>query len=115
MGDWRDRLRRVIAIKKAEKGLKITELSKELGWGRDGITRMLRVTSNPSLERVKILCDALDVSFVEIYTGVRDHAVYDEVVGQVSQLTDQQLRSLRDHLRQAPVYSEVPSKEPKKP
>ena len=106
MADWRDRLRRELAIKKAEEGIKITQLSEQLGFSRDYISRLLKPTSNPSLRNLKVVCEALNLSFVEIYTGAKDHAVYDEVIGQVSELTQNQLSALRDHIRQSPVYSE---------
>lgn len=95
MADWRDRLGEELYRKK----VKVTRFSSELGFSREYVSRLLKPGSNPSLENLKKICDALEVSFVYIYTGKREDPVYDQVVSELTEMDTEDLIKLRDQLR----------------
>ena len=102
MNDWRTRLEAVLVSKKVKR----THFAVELGFSRDYVTRLLKPDSNPSLRDLERVCDALGVSFVYIYTGRDEDQIYDNVIREVSKMDENDLRSLRDHLKNSPLSSE---------
>ena len=101
MKGWRERLREELKAQGPE--FNVTEFSEELGYSRDYITRMLKPDSNPGINHVEKVCKALGVSFVYIFTGKREPALYDQIASEMLSMTEAELIELKGHLRQKEV------------
>lgn len=104
-GDWRVRLKAELAAKRAAGEFFVTQLSEDLGWSRDRVSRMTNAGSNPGLQDVITLCEKTGISISYVLTGRREEPVYDGVISEMSKLTQGELKALQDHLSERPVVS----------
>ena len=104
--DWRTRLKAELAAKKAAGAFYVTQLSEDLGWSRDRVSRMTKPGSNPGMQDVIILCEAAGISISYVLTGRRDEPIYDGVINEMSKLTQEELKLLHTHLQAQPLTSE---------
>jgi transcriptional regulator with XRE-family HTH domain len=65
---WRERLADAIH----SRGVKITRMSTDLGLHRDYISNVLSGKAKPNADRLRAICDHIDVSIAYILTGTGD-------------------------------------------
>ncbi|MXU66777.1 helix-turn-helix domain-containing protein [Oceanomicrobium pacificus] len=92
---WRTRLASAIHLK----GVKVTHLSTDLGLHRDYISNVLSGKAKPSMDRVRAICDALDVSLAYVLDGAQSDSVTNADLEVEARIQTDALNSLQDLLR----------------
>lgn len=94
--DWRHSLKVLI---QSRPDIKVTTPSTSLGFSADYISRILNnPKSNPQMNNIQKICDALDVSFADVMAGQALDVMRQEAIETVSAMGSRDLKNLLDHL-----------------
>ena len=90
-----EKIGKLIAIKRKEKGLTQEELAEKLGVTNKAVSKWETGRGMPDLSMFKLLCDNLDITYNELLNGERIDEInssYEQTIERTINYTDKQLR-----------------------